>query len=80
VSYRGKVKNGGNNRKARDNVEHIFSDGFEPPRWRLIRASEQSNSTFIGRRQLRNLITTVPRRKWEKAARRIAASIASCRS
>jgi hypothetical protein len=29
VSYRGKVKNGGNNRNASDNVEHIFGNGFE---------------------------------------------------
>jgi hypothetical protein len=43
VSYRGKVKNGDNNYKARDNVEHIFGDGFEhyPPPWRtLIRPNE----------------------------------------
>jgi hypothetical protein len=35
VSYRGKVKNGGNNRNASDNVEHIFGNGFEhkPPPW-----------------------------------------------
>jgi hypothetical protein len=33
VSYHRKVKNNGNNRKARDNVEHIFGDAFEhsPP-------------------------------------------------
>jgi hypothetical protein len=33
VSYRGKVKNGGNHRNASDNVEHIFGNGFEhkPP-------------------------------------------------
>jgi hypothetical protein len=29
VSYRGKVKNGGNHRNASDNVEHIFGNGFE---------------------------------------------------
>jgi len=29
VSYRGKVKNGSDHRKASDNVEHIFGDGFE---------------------------------------------------
>jgi hypothetical protein len=43
VSYRGKVKNGDNNRKACDNVEHIFGEGFErdPPPWRtLIRPNE----------------------------------------
>jgi hypothetical protein len=43
VSYHGKVKNGDNNRKARDNVEHIFGDDFEhnPARWRtLIRPNE----------------------------------------
>ncbi len=32
VSYRGKVKNGGNNRNARDNVEHISGDRFEHSR------------------------------------------------
>jgi hypothetical protein len=43
VSYRGKVKNGGNNCNASDNVEHIFGNGFEhkPLPWRtLIRANE----------------------------------------
>jgi len=43
MSYRGKVENDDNNRKARDNVEHIFDEGFEhdPPPWRtLIRPNE----------------------------------------
>jgi hypothetical protein len=43
VSYRGKIKNGSNNYKARGSVEHIFGDGFEhdPPPWRtLIRPNE----------------------------------------
>ena len=29
MSYRGKVKTGDDSCKARDNVEHIFGDGFE---------------------------------------------------
>ena len=43
MSYRGTVKNGDNSCKARDNVEHMFGDGFEhdPPPWRmLIRPNE----------------------------------------
>jgi hypothetical protein len=59
MSYRGKVKNGNNNCKARENVEHIFGDGFEhyPPPWRtLIRPNEHLNWAFLDKRQNRAVI------------------------
>ena len=38
MGYRGKVKNGDNNRKGCDNVEHILGESFEhdPPPWRTL--------------------------------------------
>lgn len=35
VKYRRKVKNDGNNHKARDSVKHVLADGFQhiPPPW-----------------------------------------------
>jgi hypothetical protein len=38
MGYRGNVKNGDNNRKGCDNVEHIFGESFEhdPPPWRTL--------------------------------------------
>jgi hypothetical protein len=43
MGYRGNVKNGDNNRKGCDHVEHIFGESFEhdpPPRRMLIWPNE----------------------------------------
>jgi hypothetical protein len=58
VSYRGKVKDGNNNRKACDNVEHIFGEGFEhdpPPCRTLIRPNEHQIGPLLDKRNCANL-------------------------
>jgi hypothetical protein len=51
VSYRRKVKNDGNNHKARDSVERIFLDGFQhtpPPGGQIQIAADPARSTELG--------------------------------
>jgi hypothetical protein len=72
VSYRRKVKNGDNHRKAKENINASFADDFQddPPPW-WIRRKHSIGPLFrqAARRSAAKLLT-------RDAARRIAVNIA----